>query len=175
MRNVRCKILILTGEMDFGRMDSHTSPARMSVTDRARVKISALDCELGLQDMEQTISVQARQTASDFMAMQVRADLEASATAAIPETARLRRTATREAPPTRMGRPRTSVSLLRTQLSTHSCRGRSALLTQHPCSRCRRRRRTESLNPINAICARSSRGPSKWNGNTHRVRERQRR
>ena len=97
--------------------------------------------------MEQTISVQARQTASDFMAMQVRADLEASATAAIPETARLRRTATREAPPTRMGRPRTSVSLLRTQPSTHSCRGRSALLMQHPCSRCRRRRRTESLNP----------------------------
>ena len=29
--------------------------------------------------------------------------------------------------------------------------------------------------PINAICARSSRGPSKWNGNTHRVSERQRR
>ena len=97
--------------------------------------------------MEQTISVQARQTASDFMAMQVRADLEASATATIPETARLRRTATREAPPTRMGRPRTNVSLLRTQPSTHSCRGRSALLMQHPCSRCRRRRRTESLNP----------------------------
>lgn len=81
------------------------------------------------------------------MALQVRADLEASATAAIPETARLRRTATSEAPPTRMGRPRTSVSLLRTQPSTHSCRGRgcSALLMQHPCSRCRRRSRTESL------------------------------
>lgn len=76
----------------------------MSVTESARVSMSALDCEL-----------------------------EASATAAIPETARLRRTATREAPPTRMGRPRTSVSLLRTQLSTHSCRGRSAPLTQHAC------------------------------------------
>uniref|UniRef100_A0A0A9FAX3 Uncharacterized protein n=1 Tax=Arundo donax TaxID=35708 RepID=A0A0A9FAX3_ARUDO len=84
-------------------MDNQTRPARMSVTESARIKMSALDCEL-----------------------------EASATAAMPETARLRRTATREAPPTRMGRPRTSVSLLRTQRSTHSCRSRSALL--RPCS-----------------------------------------
>jgi hypothetical protein len=36
----------LTGVMDFGRMDSQTSPARMSVTESARVKMSALDCEL---------------------------------------------------------------------------------------------------------------------------------
>lgn len=55
-------------------------------------------------------------------------DLEASATAAMPETARLRRTASREAPPTRMGRPRTSVSLLRTHSPTQSCRGCSALM-----------------------------------------------
>jgi hypothetical protein len=32
--------------MDFGRMDSQTRPARMSVTESARVKMSALDCEL---------------------------------------------------------------------------------------------------------------------------------
>lgn len=69
-------------------------------------------------------------------------DLDASVTAAIPETARLTRTATREAPPTRIGRPRTSVSLLRTQSSTHSCRGRSALLCL--CSFCRKT--TERLN-----------------------------
>jgi hypothetical protein len=85
--------------MDFGRMDNQTRPARISVTERARVSMSALDCEL-----------------------------EASATAAMPETARLRRTASREAPPPRMGRPRTSVSLLRTHSPTQSCRGCSALM-----------------------------------------------
>jgi hypothetical protein len=39
-------ISFLTGEMDFGRMDNQTSPARISVTERARVNMSALDCEL---------------------------------------------------------------------------------------------------------------------------------
>lgn len=34
--------------MDFGRMDNQTRPARMSVTERARVNMSALDCELGV-------------------------------------------------------------------------------------------------------------------------------
>lgn len=34
--------------MDFGRMDNQTRPARMSVTERARVSMSALDCELGM-------------------------------------------------------------------------------------------------------------------------------
>lgn len=65
---------------------------------------------------------------SNLGGLQEQEDLEASATAAMPETALLRRTARRETPPMRMGRPRTSVSLLRTQSSTHSCRGRSALI-----------------------------------------------
>lgn len=90
--------------MDFGLMDNQTRPARMSVTESARVSMSALDCEL-----------------------------EASETAAMPETARLRRTASSETPPMKMGRARTSVSLLRTQSPTHSCRVRIALLL-HPLS-----------------------------------------
>ena len=85
--------------MVFGRIDSQTRPARISVTESAKVSMSALECEL-----------------------------EASETAAMPETARLRRTARSDAPPTRMGRARTSVSLLRTQSPTHSCRCRIALL-----------------------------------------------
>jgi hypothetical protein len=39
-------LIFLTGEMDFGLMDNQTRPARMSVTESARVSMSALDCEL---------------------------------------------------------------------------------------------------------------------------------
>lgn len=80
---------------------------------------------------------------SNLGGLQEQEDLEASATAAMPETALLRRTARRETPPMRMGRPRTSVSLLRTQSSTHSCRGRSALIYL---SCCCRRGRSERVN-----------------------------
>ena len=55
-RNVRFKISILTGEMDFGRMDNQTRPARISVTERARVNMSALDCELFTGEIELMMS-----------------------------------------------------------------------------------------------------------------------
>lgn len=43
---IKASAKVLTGEMDFGRMDSQTRPARISVTESARVSMSALDCEL---------------------------------------------------------------------------------------------------------------------------------
>lgn len=36
----------LTGEIYFGRIDNHTRPERRFVTAKARVNISARDCEL---------------------------------------------------------------------------------------------------------------------------------
>lgn len=36
----------LTTNIDFGRIDSHTRPARILVTDKPSVSRSALDCEL---------------------------------------------------------------------------------------------------------------------------------
>lgn len=85
-----------TGVMVFGRIDNQTKPVNKLVTAKPSASRSALDCELRITNPTKWANHTNSPTEPELRDYY----LLASATGAIPETARLKRTAKREAPPT---------------------------------------------------------------------------